>query len=88
MGSITKILTGDNEKVTRTICKQVGLKVRNMLLGSVLEHMSDAELARAARNHRCICKTDTRAESPYCFCSSRMVIPLDLWVMESMMLLP
>ena len=32
-GVITKILTGDNDKVTRTICKQVGLKVRNMLLG-------------------------------------------------------
>ena len=47
-GVLTKILTGDNEKVTRTICKQVGLKVRNMLLGSDLEHMSDAELARAA----------------------------------------
>ena len=47
-GVLTKILTGDNEKVTRTICKQVGLKVRNMLLGSDLEHMNDAELARAA----------------------------------------
>ena len=47
-GVTTKILTGDNDKVTRTICKQVGLKVRNMLLGSDLEKMSDAELARAA----------------------------------------
>ena len=47
-GVTTKILTGDNDKVTRTICKQVGLRVRNMLLGSDLEHMSDAELARAA----------------------------------------
>ena len=44
----TKILTGDNDKVTRTICKQVGMKVRNMLLGADLEHMSDTELARAA----------------------------------------
>ena len=43
-----RVLTGDNDKVTRTICKQVGLRVRNMLLGSDLEHMSDAELARAA----------------------------------------
>lgn len=47
-GVTTKILTGDNDKVTRTICKQVGLEVRNMLLGSDLEKMSDAELARAA----------------------------------------
>lgn len=48
-GVTTKILTGDNEKVTRTICAQVGLKVRTMLLGADLEKMSDAELARAAR---------------------------------------
>ena len=46
-GVTTKILTGDNDKVTRTICKQVGLKVRNMLLGSDLETMSDLELEKA-----------------------------------------
>ena len=47
-GVTTKILTGDNEKVTRTICAQVGLEVRNMLLGSDLDNMNDAELAKAA----------------------------------------
>lgn len=47
-GVRTIILTGDNDKVTKTICKQVGLKVKNMLLGSDLEHMSDKELAKAA----------------------------------------
>lgn len=47
-GVNTKILTGDNDKVTRTICRQVGLEVRNMLLGSDLDHMNDAELAKAA----------------------------------------
>ena len=46
-GVITKILTGDNDKVTRTICKQVGLEVRNMLLGSDLDHMTDGQLAKA-----------------------------------------
>lgn len=55
-GVTTKILTGDNEKVTRTICAQVGLKVRNMLLGSDLENMSDNELAKAAE------KTDVFAK--------------------------
>ena len=34
-GVNTKILTGDNDKVTRTICKQVGLKVRNMRLAPI-----------------------------------------------------
>lgn len=47
-GVTTKILTGDNDKVTRTICRQVGLEVRNMLLGSDLDDMSDAQLAKAA----------------------------------------
>ncbi len=46
-GVVTKILTGDNDKVTRTICKQVGLEVHNMLLGSEIEKMSDTELAQA-----------------------------------------
>ena len=49
-GVTTKILTGDNDKVARTICKQVGLKVRNMLLGSDLDRMDDGELARAAES--------------------------------------
>lgn len=49
-GVTTKILTGDNDKVTRTICKQVGLKVRNMLLGTDLDHMTDDELAHAAES--------------------------------------
>ena len=49
-GVTTKILTGDNDKVTRTICKQVGLKVRNMLLGPELQKMSDAELAKAVES--------------------------------------
>ncbi len=44
-GVTTKILTGDNEKVTKTVCAQVGLKVRNMLLGSQIEKMDDKELA-------------------------------------------
>ena len=47
-GVKTKILTGDNEKVTRTVCRQVGLEVRNMLLGSEIAAMDDDALAVAA----------------------------------------
>jgi Mg2+-importing ATPase len=39
-----KILTGDNDKVTRAVCKQVNIPADCILLGSDLEHMSDAEL--------------------------------------------
>lgn len=48
-GVAVKVLTGDNEKVTRTICRQVGLKVSTMLLGSDVERMNDEELIRATR---------------------------------------
>jgi len=43
-----KILTGDNDIVTAYICKQVGMPVENILLGSQIEKMSEAELADAA----------------------------------------
>lgn len=44
-GVTTKVLTGDNDKVTRCICKQVGLKVNNILLGGDIDRMDDIELA-------------------------------------------
>ncbi|HML33346.1 magnesium-translocating P-type ATPase [Sporomusa sphaeroides] len=49
-GVTTKILTGDNDKVTRFICKRVGLKVNNLLLGSDIDKMDDAALAKAAEH--------------------------------------
>lgn len=45
-GVSTKILTGDNEKVTRTICQQVGININNMILGNQLEDLSDNELKK------------------------------------------
>jgi P-type Mg2+ transporter len=43
-----KILTGDNEIITAYICKQVGMPVEHILLGSQIEAMSETELAQAA----------------------------------------
>jgi Mg2+-importing ATPase len=43
-----KILTGDNEIVTGTICKQVGLPVDQILLGPEIEAMSEGQLGEAA----------------------------------------
>lgn len=47
-GVEVKILTGDNEKVTCAICKQVGLNVNRILLGSELDDISDDELGKTA----------------------------------------
>jgi P-type Mg2+ transporter len=46
-GVSIKILTGDNELVTRTICKHVGLKSKRVLLGAKVARLSDARLADA-----------------------------------------
>lgn len=43
-GVDVKVLTGDNEKVTKYVCKQVGIDVSNIILGHQVEVMSDEEL--------------------------------------------
>jgi Mg2+-importing ATPase len=47
-GVAVKIITGDNEVVTRKICKEVGLPIEHALLGKDVEKLSDAELQDAA----------------------------------------
>ena len=49
-GVDVKILTGDNEKVTCAICRQVGLRADRILLGSDLDKMDDQELGIAAED--------------------------------------
>jgi Mg2+-importing ATPase len=47
-GVAVKILTGDNDLISRKVCRDVGLEPDPMLLGEAVEKMSDAELADAA----------------------------------------
>lgn len=47
-GVCVKILTGDNELVSRKICADVGLDVEEMLLGGDLDAMSDTALGALA----------------------------------------
>ena len=47
-GVAVKILTGDNELVSRKICQEVGIPVDQVLLGGQVETMSDADLGEAA----------------------------------------
>ena len=49
-GVEVKILTGDNDIITRKICKDVGLTVQNVLLGSDIAALSDEELSNVAVN--------------------------------------
>ena len=48
-GVDVKILTGDNEIITRKICKDVGLPVQQVLLGSDIESLAEDELANVAK---------------------------------------
>jgi P-type Mg2+ transporter len=48
-GVAVKVLTGDNELVSRKICKEVGLPTDYVLLGPAIDGMSDADLADACQ---------------------------------------
>ncbi len=51
-GVTVKVLTGDNELVSRKICHEVGLPTEHMVLGTQVETMTDAELADGGRRRR------------------------------------
>ena len=43
-GIDVKVLTGDNEYVTRHVCEQIGIDVHEVLTGDVIDNMTDEEL--------------------------------------------
>jgi len=47
-GVQVKVLTGDNEVVTKKVCAMVGIEPGAVVLGSELEHMDDTALAQVA----------------------------------------
>jgi len=49
-GVEVKILTGDNEIVAKKICKDVGIQIRGVMLGSQIDAMSDEELSSVVDN--------------------------------------
>ena len=48
-GVSVKVLTGDNDSVTKCICRQVGLNIENILLGSDIDKLDDKDLAKAVK---------------------------------------
>ena len=46
-GVAVKVLTGDNDLVTRKVCTEVGINAEKIVLGSQVETMSDPQLAEA-----------------------------------------
>jgi len=50
-GITVKVLTGDNDRVTRQVCRQVGLPGDALLLGAQVDAMDDNALQAAAQTH-------------------------------------
>ena len=50
LGIGVKILTGDNELVTVKVCREVGLNVEGLLLGSQIDELSDHDLLKFAES--------------------------------------
>jgi Mg2+-importing ATPase len=55
-GIAIKVLTGDNERVTLKVCRDVGLVVSGVLLGPEVQAMDDAALAAAVASHNVFAK--------------------------------
>ncbi len=53
-----KILTGDNELVTRKICEYIGLDVKGVLTGGGIAHMDDEALARVVEDATIFARTN------------------------------
>jgi Mg2+-importing ATPase len=51
-----KILTGDNELVTRKICEHLGLEIKGVVLGSEIDQLHDDALTRIVEEANIFCR--------------------------------
>jgi Mg2+-importing ATPase len=62
-GVRVKVLTGDNDAVTVTVCKNVGIDAKHILLGSQIESMSDEALKKEVENTDIFAKLSPRQKA-------------------------
>ncbi|EOY2583709.1 magnesium-translocating P-type ATPase [Enterococcus hirae] len=62
-GVAVKVLTGDNELVTRSVCRQVGLEFNELITGEKISEMDDRELAQVAENHEVFVKLNPQQKA-------------------------
>jgi Mg2+-importing ATPase len=55
-GVEVKILTGDNELVTRKVCEHLGFEIKGIVLGSEIAQMHDDALARVVEEANVFCR--------------------------------
>ena len=62
-GVEVKVLTGDNDAVTRSVCGQVGLSAARILLGADVEDMDDGQLRAAVETTEVFAKLSPRQKA-------------------------
>ena len=62
-GVRVKVLTGDNDAVTVTVCKTVGIDTKRLLLGSQIEDMNDEALSKAVEKTDIFAKLSPRQKA-------------------------
>lgn len=58
LGIEFKVLTGDNNLVTKKICKDVGLDIENLVTGDEMEKMNDEEIQEVVKNTNIFARLD------------------------------
>lgn len=58
-----KVLTGDNEKVTKYVCKQIGIPNAKIILGSDIEQISDLKLKNVVEEANIFAKLSPQQKS-------------------------
>ncbi len=74
-GVAVKVLTGDNDRVAATVCEQIGIDASNVLLGSEIDALDDAELAERAENTPPLRQALAAAEGASGACHARAARP-------------
>ena len=62
-GVSVKILTGDNELVSKKICREVRIDIDHVLLGTQIETMSDPELSESVERTTLVCPAHPGAQT-------------------------
>ena len=53
-----KVLTGDNELVTRHVCESIGVEVKGIVIGSEIANVTEMALARIVEKANLFCRMD------------------------------
>jgi Mg2+-importing ATPase len=72
VGVEVKILTGDNERITRHICSEIGVPVRGVVTGPELLHMSEAGLRARLASVNLFCRVTPQQKERILLALKRM----------------